>query len=89
MLATYSYTLSFTQYQFSKGSAVAVVLFLCLLIVGLFYLRLIVKGGGHMNKFQYLSIRGAGRKNFWCCVLSVVIAVIFLFPALLDAVDFV
>jgi len=44
VLATYSYTLSFTQYQFSKGSAVAVVLFLCLLIVGLFYLRLIVKG---------------------------------------------
>ncbi len=44
VLATYSYTLSFTQYQFSKGSAVAVILFLCLLIVGLFYLRLIVKG---------------------------------------------
>ncbi len=44
VLGTYAYTLSFTQYQFSKGSTVAVVLFLCLLVIGLFYLRLIVKG---------------------------------------------
>ena len=33
-----------------------------------------------MNKFQYLFHTRSGRKNFWCCVLSVVIAVIFLFP---------
>ena len=44
VLGTYSYTLSFTQYQFSMGSAVAVVLFLCLLVIGILYLFLIVKG---------------------------------------------
>jgi multiple sugar transport system permease protein len=44
VLGTYAYTLSFTQYKFSMGSAVAVVLFLCLLVIGLLYLRLIVKG---------------------------------------------
>lgn len=43
VLGTYSYMLSFTQFQFSKGSAVAMVLFVCLLIVGLFYLRLSMK----------------------------------------------
>ena len=43
VLGTYSYLLSFTQYQFSKGSAVAMVLFGCLFIVGLFYLRLLSK----------------------------------------------
>lgn len=41
VLGTYSYMLSFTQYKFSKGSAVAMVLFVCLFIVGLFYLRLL------------------------------------------------
>lgn len=41
VLGTYSYQLSFTQYEFSKGSATAIVLFICLFIVGLFYLRLI------------------------------------------------
>jgi len=40
VLATYSYKLSFGQYKFSMGSAASVVLFLCLFIVGLFYLRL-------------------------------------------------
>lgn len=44
VLGTYSYTLSFTQYQFSKGSAVAIVLFLCLMVIGILYLILIVKG---------------------------------------------
>ena len=44
VLGTYSYTLSFTQYQFSKGSAVAIVLFLCLMVIGILYLALIVKG---------------------------------------------
>ena len=44
VLGTYSYTLSFTQYQFSKGSAVAIVLFLCLMVIGILYLVLIVKG---------------------------------------------
>ena len=44
VLGTYSYMLSFTQYQFSKGSAVAIVLFLCLMVIGILYLMLIVKG---------------------------------------------
>lgn len=43
VLGTYSYMLSFTQYKFSKGSAVAMILFACLFIVGLFYLRLLKK----------------------------------------------
>ena len=43
VLGTYSYQLSFTQYEFSKGSAAALVLFCCLFIVGLFYLRIIAK----------------------------------------------
>jgi len=43
VLGTYSYLLSFTQFQFSKGSAVAMVLFICLFFVGLFYLRLLKK----------------------------------------------
>lgn len=43
VLGTYSYMLSFTQYKFSQGSAVAMVLFGCLFVVGLFYLRLLVK----------------------------------------------
>ncbi len=44
VLGTYSYMLSFTQYQFSKGSAVAMVLFACLMVIGILYLVLIVKG---------------------------------------------
>ena len=43
VLGTYSYMLSFTQYQFSKGSAVAIVLFLCLLLIGILYLLLLRK----------------------------------------------
>ena len=43
VLGTYSYQLSFTQYEFSKGSASAIILFCCLLLVGLFYLRMISK----------------------------------------------
>lgn len=43
VLGTYSYLLSFTQFQFSKGAAVAMVLFACLFVVGLFYLRLLKK----------------------------------------------
>lgn len=45
VLGTYSYKLSFTQYEFSMGSAVAMVLFVCLFAIGLFYLRLITKEG--------------------------------------------
>lgn len=41
VLGTYSYTLSFTQYEFSLGAAAAIVLFCCLFVIGLFYLRLI------------------------------------------------
>ena len=41
VLGTYSYQLSFTQYEFSKGSTSAIILFCCLFIVGLFYLRMI------------------------------------------------
>ncbi len=40
VLSTYSYKLSFVQYKFSMGSAAAVVLFLFLLCVGFFYLKL-------------------------------------------------
>ncbi|MDD2973195.1 MAG: sugar ABC transporter permease [Lachnospiraceae bacterium] len=43
VLGTYAYTLSFTKYEFSKGSAAAIVLFCCLFVIGLFYLRLISK----------------------------------------------
>lgn len=43
VLGTYSYLLSFTQFKFSKGSAVAMVLFACLFFIGLFYLRLLRK----------------------------------------------
>lgn len=43
VLGTYSYTLSFTKYEFSQGSAAAIVLFCCLFIIGLFYLKLISK----------------------------------------------
>ncbi len=41
VLGTYSYKLSFTQYEFSLGSATAMVLFICLLVVALFYLKLL------------------------------------------------
>lgn len=43
LLSTYAYRLSFSQYSFSKGAAVANVLFLLLLIVGFVYIRLIGK----------------------------------------------
>lgn len=43
VLGTYAYNLSFKQYEFSKGSAVAMVLFAVLFVIGLFYLRLISK----------------------------------------------
>lgn len=43
VLSTYSYRLSFTEYRFGMGAASAVVLFLCLMFVGFFYLRLIRK----------------------------------------------
>ena len=43
VLGTYAYTLSFKQYEFSLGSPAAIILFACLFIVGLFYLRLISK----------------------------------------------
>lgn len=43
VLGTYAYSLSFTKYEFSQGSAAALVLFVCLFIVGLFYLRLITR----------------------------------------------
>lgn len=39
MMSTYSYKLSFSMYQYSKGSAVANVLFVILMLVGVFYLR--------------------------------------------------
>ncbi|QTL97482.1 ABC transporter permease subunit [Iocasia frigidifontis] len=41
VLGTYAYKLSFTKYQFSMGAATGMVLFCCLLVIGLFYLRLI------------------------------------------------
>lgn len=39
MLSTYSYKLSFEMFQYSKGSAVANVLLVILMVVGVFYLR--------------------------------------------------
>lgn len=44
MLSTYSYKLSFEMFQYSKGSAVANVLLAALLVVGVFYLRMTMKG---------------------------------------------
>lgn len=43
VLGTFSYVRSFTQFKFSEGSAIAMVLFVCLFIVGLFYLKLLSK----------------------------------------------
>ena len=43
VLGTYSYVRSFTQFEFSEGSAIAMVLFACLFVIGLFYLRLLAK----------------------------------------------
>lgn len=39
MLSTYSYKLSFEMFKYSKGSAVANVLFVILLVISIFYLR--------------------------------------------------
>ena len=44
LLSTYSYKLSFDLFQYSKGSAVANVLFMILLTVGIVYLRITLKG---------------------------------------------
>lgn len=43
MLSTYSYKLSFEMFKYSKGSAVANVLFLILLVVSMFYLKTTTK----------------------------------------------
>jgi multiple sugar transport system permease protein len=43
VLSTYSYRQSFSLFNFSMGSASAVILFICLMCVGVFYLRLIRK----------------------------------------------
>lgn len=44
MLSTYSYKLSFEMFQYSKGSAVANVLLVVLMIVGMFYLKITMEG---------------------------------------------
>ncbi len=44
LLSTYSYKLSFDLFQYSKGSAVANVLFVILFMVGLLYMRITMKG---------------------------------------------
>lgn len=41
LVSTYAYQLSFEQFHFSKGAAAANVLFLILMVVGCFYIRLI------------------------------------------------
>ncbi|MCD8218014.1 MAG: sugar ABC transporter permease [Clostridiales bacterium] len=41
VLGTYAYSLSFTKYEFSLGATVAMVLFLVLLVIGIFYLILV------------------------------------------------
>ena len=43
VLGTYAYSKAFTQYEFSQGSAIAMVLFACLFQVGIFYLKLLSK----------------------------------------------
>ncbi len=44
MLSTYSYKLSFEMFKYSKGSAVANVLLLILMIVGIFYIKVTTEG---------------------------------------------
>lgn len=44
MLSTYSYKLSFEMFKYSKGSAVANVLLMILLIVGMFYIKATTAG---------------------------------------------
>lgn len=44
LLSTYSYKLSFDMFQYSKGSAVANVLFGILLLVGVLYLKITMQG---------------------------------------------
>ncbi|MCF0134123.1 MAG: sugar ABC transporter permease [Blautia sp.] len=43
VLGTYSYVRSFTQFKFSEGSAIAMVLFACLFVIGLLYLKMLAK----------------------------------------------
>lgn len=43
LLSTYSYRLSFTEYQFSKGAAAANVLLLCLAVVAAVYVKMMRK----------------------------------------------
>lgn len=43
MLSTLAYRFSFTEYNFSQGSAVANILFVLLMIVGIFYISLVNK----------------------------------------------
>lgn len=43
VLGTYAYSKAFTQYEFSQGSAIAMILFVCLFLVGMFYLKLLSK----------------------------------------------
>ncbi|MBE5856585.1 MAG: sugar ABC transporter permease [Lachnospiraceae bacterium] len=44
LLSTYSYKLSFDLFQYSKGSAVANILFLILFLVGILYLKITMEG---------------------------------------------
>ena len=44
LLSTYSYKLSFDMFQYSRGSAVANVLFVILLLVGMLYLKITMQG---------------------------------------------
>lgn len=46
MLSTYSYKLSFDMFKYSKGSTVANVLFVILMIVGVFYMKITSQGEG-------------------------------------------
>ncbi|HEY9575524.1 MAG TPA: sugar ABC transporter permease [Lachnospiraceae bacterium] len=43
VLSTYSYKLSFKQFEFGQGAATACILFICLFVVALLYLRTISK----------------------------------------------
>ena len=76
MLSTYSYKLSFDMYKYSMGSAVANVLFVLLMLVGMLYLRATKRGECCMNSEQTLK----GHKNIVFCIFSVLILALLLFP---------
>ena len=83
MLSTYSYKLSFSEFNFSRGAAAANILFAILFLVSLGYLKLV-------NEEEVRIMDGnafdSGRKSFWLNLISVIIC-LFTIPAVLDGRD--